>query len=107
MPRGTVGCNVATMKFARCAASVAAVAGIASLTYQQIAEARDRRRFPPPGRLVDIGGRHLHLADAGQGSPTVVIIPALADSVLQWLGMLEGAAAETRVCVYDRAGIGW
>jgi len=95
------------MKFASCTASVAAAAGIASLTYQQIAEARDRRRFPPPGRLVDIGGRHLHLVDAGQGSPAVVIIPALADSVVQWLGMLEGAAAETHVCVYDRAGIGW
>ena len=25
----------------------------------------------------------------------------------EWLGMLDGAAAEAHVCVYDRAGIGW
>ena len=95
------------MKVPSRVASVAAAAGIASLTYQRIAEARDHRRFPPPGRLVDIGGRRLHLVDAGEGSPAVVIIPALADNVLQWLGVLEGAAAEARVCLYDRAGIGW
>ena len=95
------------MKVPSRVASVAAAAGIASLTYQRIAEARDHRRFPPPGRLVDIGGRRLHLVDAGEGSPAVVIIPALADNVLQWLRVLEGAAAETQVCVYDRAGIGW
>lgn len=105
--RRAIGCNVAGMKFVGCVVSVAAATGIASLTYQQIAEARDRRRFPPPGRLVDIGGHRLHLVDAGHGSPTVVIIPALANDVLQWLGMLDGAAAETHVCVYDRAGIGW
>ena len=43
----------------------------------------------------------------GEGSPIVVIIPALGDNVLQWLPIVEGAATETRVCVYDRAGIGW
>jgi pimeloyl-ACP methyl ester carboxylesterase len=32
---------------------------------------------------------------------------ALGDSVLGWLYVLKGAAAETRVCVYDRAEIGW
>jgi pimeloyl-ACP methyl ester carboxylesterase len=95
------------MKVPRRVASVVAAAGIASLTCQRIAEARDRRRFPPPGRLVGIGGRRLHLVDAGQGSPAVVIIPALAENVLPWLGLLEGAAIETRVCVYDRAGLGW
>jgi pimeloyl-ACP methyl ester carboxylesterase len=90
----------------RVAASVAA-AGIMSAVYQQLSEASDRRRFPAPGRLVDIGGRHLHLVEMGEGSPAVVIIPALGDNVLQWLGVVEGSASETRVCVYDRAGIGW
>ena len=78
-----------------------------SAVYQQISEASDRRRFPPPGRLVDIGGRRLHLVEMGEGSPAVIIIPAVADNVLQWLRVAEGAAAETHVCVYDRAGIGF
>ena len=90
----------------RAAAAIAA-AGITSATYQAIAEARDHRRFPGPGSLVDIGGRRLHLVTAGEGSPVVVIIPALADNVLQWLGVLEAVAAGTQACVYDRAGVGW
>ncbi len=36
-----------------------------------------------------------------------MIIPALADNVLLWLPIAEGAAAETQVIVYDRAGVGW
>lgn len=95
------------MKPAIRAATAALGAGIASFTYQRIAEARDRRRFPPPGRLVDIGSRRLHLVTAGEGSPAVVIIPALADNVLGWLRILQGAAAEMQACVYDRAEIGW
>jgi pimeloyl-ACP methyl ester carboxylesterase len=80
---------------------------MASFTYQKVAEARDRRRFPPPGHLVDIGGRRLHLIEAGEGSPAVLIIPALADNVLQWLRIVEDFASETRACVYDRAEVGW
>ncbi len=95
------------MKSAGRVAVVAAGTGMASFMYQQIAEARDRRRFPAPGRLVDIGGRYLHLVEMGEGSPAVVIIPALADSVLGWLGVVERVAAETRACVYDRAEVGW
>jgi pimeloyl-ACP methyl ester carboxylesterase len=90
----------------RAAAAVAA-AGVVSSTCQKMAEARDRRHFPAPGRLVDIGGRRLHMMTAGEGSPAVIIIPALADNVLQWLRIVEGCASETRTCVYDRAGIGW
>ena len=51
------------------------------------------RIFPPPGHLVDIGGQRLHLMTAGEGSPTVVIIPALGESVPGWLGVVETVAA--------------
>lgn len=95
------------MKPARRVAVAAVAAGIVSFTYQRIAEARDRHRFPPPGRLVDIGGRRLHLTTAGSGSPAVVIIPALGDNVLVWTHVQKETASETEVCVYDRAGIGW
>ncbi len=82
-------------------------AGIASAAYQAISEARDRRRYPPPGRLADIGGRALHLTDAGAGSPAVVIVPAVGGNVLEWLAFQRELARDMRVCVYDRAGFGW
>lgn len=95
------------MKPASRIAAAATAAWAASFIYQRIAETRDQRRYPPPGRMIDIGGRRLHLMTAGEGSPTVVIIPALGESVLGWLHIFRGAAAETQICVYDRAEIGW
>jgi pimeloyl-ACP methyl ester carboxylesterase len=89
------------------AAAVAAAAGIASAAYQRIAEGTDRRRFPAPGRVVDIGCRRMHILTAGEGSPPVVIVPALASNVLEWIRIQRAASAEAMVCVYDRAGIGW
>jgi hypothetical protein len=81
--------------------------GIASAVYQVAAEARDRRRFPPPGRLADVGGRFLHLLEAGAGSPAVVIVPAIGGNVLDWLAFHRELATDMRVCVYDRAGFGF
>jgi pimeloyl-ACP methyl ester carboxylesterase len=89
------------------ATAIVAAAGLASFTYQKLADARDRRRFPPPGRLVNIGGRRLHVMEAGHGSPAVVIIPALADNVLGWVRIQQALASDTHVIVYDRAEIGW
>jgi pimeloyl-ACP methyl ester carboxylesterase len=86
----------------------AAAAGGASAVYQRVADARDRRRFPPPGRLVPVGGdRRLHLYEVGEGTPAVVIVPALSGSILEWLHIVGELQQDTRVCVYDRAGIGW
>ena len=95
---------------ARAAVAVAAavtVAGAASAVYQRAADASDRRRFPPPGRLVDIGGRRVHFLPMGDGAPAVVIFPALGSNVLEWVRVMRGASSVTTVCAYDRAGLGW
>lgn len=84
-----------------------AAAALSSTVYQEAAAAHDRRRFPAPGRLVDVGGRRLHLLESGRGTPTVVIVPALSDNVLVWMRIQRALDSEMRVCVYDRAGIGW
>lgn len=83
-------------------------AGMASAIYQWVSERQDRRRFPPPGQMIDVGGRRLHLVDMGAGTLPVVIVPALGDSVLdleEFYGSL--ATAGMRVCRYDRSGLGW
>jgi pimeloyl-ACP methyl ester carboxylesterase len=86
--------------------------GVASLAaagaaYQALASARDRRRFPPPGDLVDAGGYRLHVRRMGEGGPAVVIQGAGAGASLEWRAIQDELASTTQVCVYDRAGYGW
>jgi pimeloyl-ACP methyl ester carboxylesterase len=89
------------------AAAAVAACGLASAAYQAIAEARDRRRHPPPGRLVDVGGYRLHITCEGEGSPAVIICPALGATTSAWREVQRQVARETTVCVYDRAGLGY
>ncbi|HTM50879.1 MAG TPA: alpha/beta hydrolase [Bryobacteraceae bacterium] len=65
------------------------------------------RAFPPPGRLVDIGGRRLHLQESGAGSPVVVLEAGIAATSLSWRTIQEQIAGFTRVVSYDRSGLGW
>ena len=61
----------------------------------------------PPGRIVNIDGRKLHLDCAGEGSPTVVLEAGLGDSSLVWRLVQPKLATMTRVCSYDRSGTAW
>ncbi len=75
--------------------------------YQYLAEQRDHQRYPPPGKLVDVGGFRMHLFCTGSGSPTVVMEAGLGDASFTW-ELVQGAVAQqTRVCSYDRPGLGW
>jgi pimeloyl-ACP methyl ester carboxylesterase len=88
---------------------VLAVLAIASVGggYETVRERVDSNAYPMPGQLIDVGGHRLHLNCMGSGSPTVVLQPGGGDfsSVMAWIA--PAVAADTRVCVYDRAGRGW
>jgi pimeloyl-ACP methyl ester carboxylesterase len=76
--------------------------------YEPLAEAADAKAYPPPGQLVDVGGYRLHIHCTGTGSPTVVIVAGLGDWSTTWGGVVQPEVAKTtRVCTYDRAGLGW
>ncbi|HKT97602.1 MAG TPA: alpha/beta hydrolase [Paraburkholderia sp.] len=67
-----------------------------------------RKNFPPPGELVDIGGRRIQLYCVGTGSPTVVFESGLDISgSLSWAAVQAPVAKTTRTCSYSRAGIMW
>ena len=76
-------------------------------TYEAIMASGDAKRYPPPGQLVDVGGHRLHLYCVGQGSPTVVLDAGLGAFSLDWGAVQPQIATSTRVCAYDRAGLGW
>ena len=75
--------------------------------YQAIATERAERAYPPPGEMVDVGDYSLHINCVGQGSPTVVLDAALGAMSASWVLVQREVSDTTRVCAYDRAGIGW
>lgn len=80
---------------------------LAGATYQGVATALERRRYPHPGRLVDVGGHQLHIRCIGAGTPTVVLEAPAAGMSAAWAWIQPEVARTTRTCSYDRAGLGW
>jgi pimeloyl-ACP methyl ester carboxylesterase len=84
------------------------VLGLVGAVYESVAEAADVRAYPPPGQMIDVGGHSLHINCVGSGSPTVVIDAGWGDSSGAWSSWVQpGVAGTTRVCTYDRAGMGF
>ena len=75
----------------------------AGVAYQFFGLRRDRRTFQKPGKMV----HHLHIHDSGTGAPAVVLESGIAASSLSWRLVQPEVAQLTRVCSYDRAGLGW
>lgn len=75
--------------------------------YEPLAEAADAKAYPPPGELVDVGGYRLHINCTGTGSPTVVVDAGQGDWSTSWRPVQQEVAKTTRICTYDRAGLGW
>jgi len=55
---------------------------------------------------VDVGGYKLRLRCAGRGSPVVVMDAGLGNTLDTWGEVAPKVASFTRVCTYDRAGLG-
>jgi pimeloyl-ACP methyl ester carboxylesterase len=64
---------------------------------------------PPPGRLVEVGGRSLHIRCIGPATvkPVVVLEAGAGDYSNRWTAVQDLLAPRVRSCAYDRAGFGW
>ncbi len=80
---------------------------IAGYIFQRIGEVSDAAHSVPPGEMIDIGGRRLHVIRRGSGGPAVVIEAGGAGSSSMWWPLQDRLAALTTVITYDRAGLGW
>lgn len=75
--------------------------------YQAVGTCRGRRRFPAPGRFVEVNGRRMHIQVAGEGTPAVVFESGMGASSLSWTFVQPEVAQFARAVTYDRAGHGW
>lgn len=87
--------------------AVTGVALAAGTTYQGVATALERRDFPAPGPRISVGDHQLHLTCIGDGLPIVVLEAPEAGNSATWGHVQPALGARTRVCAYDRSGLGW
>lgn len=89
-----------------CIAPLVALA-ISGALYQHVNTHIDAIKYPPLGAMIDVGGYILHINCSGHGTPTVILDAFLGGSSLDWTLVQPLIAQFTRVCSYDRAGLGW
>jgi pimeloyl-ACP methyl ester carboxylesterase len=66
----------------------------------------DAPPYEARGRLIEVDGRTVYLDCRGTRSPTVVLEAGFGSGAASWGSVLDGVAAMTRVCAWDRPGIG-
>lgn len=82
---------------------------LTALTYPAGAFAKKQlaRTNLPLGQLVNVGEFNMHIYCTGEGNPTVILEAGLNDFFVSWSKVQPEIARLTRVCSYDRAGLGW
>lgn len=66
-----------------------------------------RAIYPAPGRMYVVNGHQMHIDCTGEGSPTIVLDAGSGEDSLVWSKVQPYLSRTTRVCSYDRAGMGW
>ena len=76
--------------------------------------ARANQKYPPPGKLYDVGGFKMHILAEGENvetekgrTPTIIFIPGGYSPGHGLWHLHKAMARETRSILFDRAGTGW
>ena len=83
------------------------ILAITGLLYERLAQRRVADQYPPPGQLIAINGRRLHLNCQGTGTPAILLDAGQGGWSSDWRNIMEEVVELGRVCAYDRAGYGW
>ncbi len=88
---------------------IAALLALSGPLYQFVGTKIDVYKYPPLGKMVDIGGYKLHINCSGteHSGPTVVLDAGMGCGSLDWSLVQPEIAKFARVCSYDRAGTAW
>jgi pimeloyl-ACP methyl ester carboxylesterase len=80
---------------------------VLGVAYQTVATALDKGAYAPRGQLYNVNGHQIHMVCMGQGSPAVILQAGLSAESLWWHRIQTVLSQHTRVCAYDRPGLGW
>lgn len=90
----------------KCLAAMAGVLAISAVVNHQLAKSAERRN-PPRGRFIDVNGVRLHYVEQGEG-PALVLVHGNGSMIEDFVssGLVDLAAQQHRVIVFDRPGYG-
>ena len=80
---------------------------VGSSSFNAIAIHWFRAHNPPPGEIYIVNGNKMRMYCTGSGTPTIILEAGLGDDAIVWRGVQPALSKTTRVCAYDRAGLGW
>lgn len=75
------------------------------LVYQFISTKQDTSK--PLGKVFNVNEYQIHLYCTGSGSPTVILEASEGGLVSSWGWIQPEVTKHTRVCSYERRGLGW
>jgi pimeloyl-ACP methyl ester carboxylesterase len=81
---------------------------LSGIIYQYIATKYSKFKYPPRGKMIDLGGYRLHMVEQGEKwkGPVVIIDAGIASNSLDWSLVQPEIAKFAHVITYDRAGYG-
>jgi pimeloyl-ACP methyl ester carboxylesterase len=80
---------------------------LAQAIWQLVCVRIDARKFPPPGKLIDVAAGRMHVRQLGAGLPAVMLESGIAASSLNWSLLQPRLSTMAATYSYDRAGFGW
>ena len=82
---------------------------IISTIVHHIMLAVEKKRYLPPGKLIEIDGHKMHIFGKGEGVPTVVMTcgSGSPSAYTEYSSIAREASKLTRTCIYERPGYGW
>jgi pimeloyl-ACP methyl ester carboxylesterase len=80
---------------------------LVGVVYQMIATEQDKRTYSPRGEMYTVNDHQMHIVCKGEGGPAVILQAGGYAESLWWYWVQSQLAQHTKVCAYDRAGLGW
>jgi pimeloyl-ACP methyl ester carboxylesterase len=93
--------------FVKIIVALCAIFLLAISSWNLVEVRRQRLHVFVPGSFHWVDGRQMRLYCTGTGSPTIIIETGLRSSSLAWQLVQPKLSKLTRVCTYDRSGLGW
>ena len=82
------------------------VAALAFLT-ESFFKAQNAKHYPAPGELFQVGEHKMHIWCEGSGEPAIVLDSGASMFSSGWRWVMPELSSATRVCAFDRSGLGW